>query len=50
MIASHFTTEREVARIAADADIDRPRAHRIGAGHLLFAGRDGITVRPGQRP
>jgi hypothetical protein len=43
MIASHLTTERELGRIAADADVDtRARPRWPGAGHLLFAGREGI--------
>lgn len=41
MIASYLTTERDLGRIAADADIDTLAPTLIGAGHLLYAGRDG---------
>jgi AcrR family transcriptional regulator len=40
MIASYLTTERELGRIAADADVDTLAPTLIGAAHLLFAGRD----------
>jgi AcrR family transcriptional regulator len=40
MIASYLTTERELGRIAADADIDTLAPMLIGTGHLLFAGRE----------
>ncbi len=42
MIASYLTTERDLGRITADADIDTLAPMLIGAGHLLFAGREGI--------
>ncbi|HEY2687605.1 MAG TPA: hypothetical protein VGJ50_04140 [Streptosporangiaceae bacterium] len=45
MIASYFTTERELGRIAADADVDALALTLIGAGHLLFADRQG--TQPG---
>jgi AcrR family transcriptional regulator len=41
MIASYLTTERELGRIAADADVDTLAPTLIGAGHLLFADRTG---------
>jgi AcrR family transcriptional regulator len=41
MIASYLTAERDLGRIAADADIDTLAPTLIGAGHLLFAGREG---------
>jgi AcrR family transcriptional regulator len=41
MIASYLTIERERGRIAADADIDTLAPTLIGAGHLLFADRNG---------
>jgi AcrR family transcriptional regulator len=41
MIASYLTTERDLGRIAADADVDTLAPTLVGAGHLLFAGRDG---------
>ncbi|MGW1893185.1 TetR/AcrR family transcriptional regulator [Streptomyces sp. NPDC002004] len=39
MIASYLAAERELGRIAADADIDTLAPTLVGAGHLLFAGR-----------
>jgi AcrR family transcriptional regulator len=41
MIASYLTIEREMGRIAADADVDTLSLSLIGTGHLLFAGREG---------
>lgn len=41
MIASYLVAERELGRIAADADVDTLAPTLIGAGHLLFAGRQG---------
>jgi AcrR family transcriptional regulator len=41
MIASYLAAERELGRIAADADVDSLALLLIGAGHLLFAGREG---------
>ena len=40
-IASYLTTERAMGRIAADADVDALAHALVGAGHLLFAGREG---------
>jgi len=50
MIASYLAVERDLGRIAADADVDTLAAMLIGAGHLLFADRkvtppDAGTVR-----
>jgi AcrR family transcriptional regulator len=39
MIASYLAIERDLGRIAADADIDTLAPTLIGAGHLLFADR-----------
>jgi hypothetical protein len=41
MIASYLAAEREPGRIAADADVDTLAPTLTGAGHLLFAGREG---------
>ncbi len=41
MIASYLAAERELGRIAVDADVDTLAPTLIGAGHLLFAGREG---------
>ena len=41
MIASYLTVERDLGRIAVDADVDSLALLLIGAGHLLFAGRKG---------
>ena len=39
MIASYLSAERELGRIAADADVDTLAPMLIGTAHLLFAGR-----------
>jgi AcrR family transcriptional regulator len=41
MIAAYLTAERDLGRIAADADVDTLAPTLIGAGHLLFADRTG---------
>jgi AcrR family transcriptional regulator len=41
MIASYLTAERDLGRIAADADVDTLAPTLIGTGHLLFADRKG---------
>ena len=41
MIASYLTAERDLGRIAAQADVGTLAPMLIGTGHLLFAGRDG---------
>ena len=46
MIASYLAVERELGRIAADADIDTLAPTLIGAGHLLFADRKGTPPEP----
>ncbi|MFI1259085.1 TetR/AcrR family transcriptional regulator [Streptomyces netropsis] len=47
MIASYLTAERDVDRIAADADVDTLALTLIGTGHLLFAGREGTPPETG---
>jgi AcrR family transcriptional regulator len=47
MIASYLTAERELGRIAADADVDTLALTLIGAGHLQFAGREGAPLEAG---
>jgi len=47
MIDSYLTAERERGRIAADADVDTLALTLIGAGHLLFAGRQGTPPEAG---
>jgi AcrR family transcriptional regulator len=47
MLASYLTAEREMGRIAADADVDTLALALVGAGHLLFAGRQGTPPEPG---
>ncbi|MDT7843405.1 TetR/AcrR family transcriptional regulator [Streptomyces justiciae] len=39
MIAAYLTAERELGRLAPDADIDTLAPTLVGAGHLLFADR-----------
>lgn len=47
MIASYLTVERELGRIAADADIDTLAPTLIGALHMLFADRKGTPPETG---
>jgi AcrR family transcriptional regulator len=47
MIASYLTAERDLGRIAADADVDTLAPTLIGAGHLLFADRVGMPPEAG---
>ncbi len=46
MVAGYLTAERELGRIAADADAGALAATLIGAGHLLFADRKGAPPAP----
>jgi AcrR family transcriptional regulator len=46
MIAAYLGAERDLGRIAAGADIDTLAPTLIGAGHLLFAGREGAPPEP----
>lgn len=46
MIASYLAAERDLGRIAADADIGTLAVTLVGAAHLLFAGRDGTPPEP----
>lgn len=41
MISAYLTAERDLGRLAADADIDTLAATLVGAAHLLFADREG---------
>ncbi|SHM48438.1 TetR/AcrR family transcriptional regulator [Actinacidiphila paucisporea] len=45
MVAAYLGAERDLGRIAPDADVDTLAMMVIGTGHLLFAGR-----RPGTAP
>jgi AcrR family transcriptional regulator len=47
MIASYLAAERDLGRIATDADIDTLAPTLIGAGHLLFADRRGTPPEAG---
>ena len=47
MIASYLTVERELGRIAADADVDTLAPTLIGAVHMLFADRKGTPPEAG---
>ncbi len=47
MIASYLVAERDLGRVAADADIDTLAPTLIGAGHLLFADRKGAPPEAG---
>ncbi|MGW3667875.1 TetR/AcrR family transcriptional regulator [Streptomyces sp. NPDC005141] len=46
MIGSYLRAERDLGRVAPDADVDTLALTLIGTGHLLFAGREGTP--PGQ--
>ncbi|WP_432926565.1 TetR/AcrR family transcriptional regulator [Microbispora sp. CA-135349] len=41
MLAAYLGTERDLGRIAPDADVDTLAPTLLGASHLLFADRDG---------
>ena len=47
MIASYLVIERELGRVAADADVDTLAPTLIGGAHLLFAGRAGSPPEAG---
>ena len=47
MIASYLTIERDLGRIAVDADVDSLALLLIGTGHLLFADRQGTPPDAG---
>jgi AcrR family transcriptional regulator len=46
MLASYLAAERDLGRIAADADVGTLAPTLLGAAHLLFAGRDGAAPPP----
>ena len=46
MIASYLAIERDLGRIAADADVDILAPMLLGAVHLLFADRDSAPPEP----
>ncbi|WP_225802739.1 TetR/AcrR family transcriptional regulator [Streptomyces sp. NK15101] len=46
-IASYLAAERELGRIAADADVDTLAPTLIGAAHMLFADRQGTPPGDG---
>ncbi|WP_327104846.1 TetR/AcrR family transcriptional regulator [Nonomuraea glycinis] len=48
MIAAYLNEECELGRVAADADVDALALALIGAGHLLFAGREGVAPKPAE--
>jgi AcrR family transcriptional regulator len=48
MIADYLNAERALGRVAAGADTEMVALTLIGAGHLLFAGRDGVPPPPGE--
>lgn len=47
MIASYLIAERDLGRIAADADVDTLAFTLIASGHLLFADRTGAAPQAG---
>jgi hypothetical protein len=48
LIASYLTAEKNLGRIAADADIGTLAPTLIGAGHLLSAERKGTAPGAGE--
>jgi AcrR family transcriptional regulator len=48
MIAAYLEAERDLGRVAADADIDLLAPTLVGAAHLHFAGRDGTSPEPAE--
>ena len=46
MIASYLAVERDLGRIAADADVGTLAPTLLGASHLLFADRTGAAPEP----
>lgn len=46
MIAAYLRAERDLGRIAPDADVETFAPTLIGAGHLLFADRDSAPPEP----
>jgi hypothetical protein len=47
MIAGYLAAERDLGRVTPGADVDTLALSLIGAGHLLFAGRDGTPPEAG---
>ena len=47
MLASYLSAERDLGRIAAGADVDTLAPTLLGAGHLLFADRNGTPPDAG---
>ena len=47
MLAAYLAAERDLGRVAPGADVDTLALTLIGAGHLLFAGRDGTRPEAG---
>jgi AcrR family transcriptional regulator len=47
-ISSYLAEECALGRIAVDADTDSLAVSLVGAGHLLFAGRDGVPPAAGE--
>lgn len=46
MITAYLRAERDLGRIAADADVDTLAPMLMGGGHLLFADREGAPPEP----
>jgi AcrR family transcriptional regulator len=46
MLAAYLTAERDLGRLAWDADVATLAPTLLGAGHLLFAGRDTSPPAP----
>jgi AcrR family transcriptional regulator len=48
MLTEYLATECELGRIAVDTDVESLALLLIGAGHLLFADREGVTPKPAE--
>ncbi|MFG2039642.1 TetR family transcriptional regulator [Dactylosporangium sp. NPDC048998] len=46
MFAGYLAAERDLGRVAADADVDTLGAMLVGSGHLLYADRTGTPPTP----
>ncbi|GAA2208835.1 TetR/AcrR family transcriptional regulator [Nonomuraea monospora] len=46
IVSAYLTAERDLGRLAADAEVGRLAPTLVGAAHLLFAGLDGLPPWP----
>ena len=48
MLGAYLAAERDLGRVAADADVDTLALTLVGTGHLVFAGRHGEPPPPAE--